>query len=114
MYAHYEQPNFVMELKGYAKVKAPQWATEMASSGQRVTWKNRGYTYETRREGHCSFDEEPYTEPYTISSVLDCPEGTSMIGMDPWMYRVVKTGEAKGLLEAMGRALKAEEVEVPE
>ncbi len=103
--AYVKDGEVVFELHGYGKTETPREIIEQVDkTGQQVTWKNRGYTYET------SASRFPSGEPCHSTSIIEKPEGRN--GADPWMYKIVKTGTGKDLTEALESAFKAREVEI--
>ncbi len=103
--AYLKYRKMVVELRGYGETKTPQEVIKEADeTGLPVTWKNRGYIYETSKSRF------PNGEPCHSTRTIKIPRGRS--GADPWSYKIVKAGTGRDFTESLESAFKASEVEV--
>jgi hypothetical protein len=93
------------KLIGMTQTRSPQPIIEQVlSSGESITWENRGYTYESYKSTF------PNGSPSVSTKVIKKPEGVRS-GADPWMYDISKTGQGSDFWEACQNAFQAEEIE---
>lgn len=103
--AYKRDGDVVFELHGYSETDIPpEVLKEVDEMGQTVTWRSRGYTYET------SGSRFPNGKACHSTRVIEWPKGRD--GADPWMYKIVKTGAGKNFTEALEKAFEATEVEI--
>ena len=94
MEAWFEKGCFTVEVKGYANVEIPPEISRLVEErGQRIIWKDRGYTYKAYREFL------PDGSLCTIAKVLRPSDYERPF--NPWFYKVKGKGFGKTLDEAL-------------
>lgn len=98
---------FVVKLTGLEMAVPPEEMTKrVLETGKPEHWEQRGFVCEVSR---VSF---PNGSPGTTCRVVKDQQST--LGKDPWNFYIQKVGRAPSLLDAISRALRADEVETEE
>ncbi len=102
-----EGDDIVVQLKGFIQVDPPDDVVKsVITDGTPRIWKQRGFTYATKRMCMAHSDE-----PWISTKVIGKPPGADA-KTDPWFYWTTKTGRDKDFRQAVVNAFAAADIEI--